>query len=174
MFVPTVQQIILLGCAGLLLWAATNDVLHFRIPNRLSLAIAALYPVYALAAWLAGAPVYAVGGAAAGLGALIVGFILFNSGLLGGGDVKLMSAVALWAGLSCLVPLLLVVGAAGGLLSLGMVAAKAVSYMRQPATRPAGLPVWRALVRQPAPYGVAIAIGGLFTLGRLAGVSFAL
>lgn len=174
MFAPTVIQIILLGCAGLLVWAAASDILHFRIPNRLSLAIAALWPAYLLAGWSAGAPLDSLaGGLIAGLGVFAAGFMLFNLGLLGGGDVKLMSATALWAGLAGLVPFVLIVAAAGGILSLGMIAATGVSYMRQPALRPAALPMWRALLRQPAPYGVAIAIGGLFTLARLAGFSFA-
>ncbi|MFN4283997.1 MAG: prepilin peptidase [Alphaproteobacteria bacterium] len=174
MFAPTVIQIVLLGCAGLLVWAAASDMLRFRIPNRVSLAIAALWPAYLLASWIGGVPVAPLGGLIAGLGVFAAGFLLFNRGLLGGGDVKLMSATALWAGLSGLAPFVIIVAAAGGLLSLGMVAATGLSYMRQPALRPAGLPMWRALLRQPAPYGVAIAAGGLFTLARLAGFSFAL
>ena len=174
MIASSVQQIALLGCAGLLLWAATSDLIHFRIANRISLAIAGLYPAYAAASWFAGWPADWTGSLIAGAVVFAAGFALFNVGLVGGGDVKLLSVVALWAGLGGLMPLLLVVGAAGGLLSLALIAAKTASYLRRPASRPAGLPLWRAVLQQPAPYGVAIAVGGLFTLGQLAGYRFTL
>ena len=169
MIAHNVQQIALLGCAGLLLWASASDLMDFRIPNRASLAIAALYPIFLLSLWLGGASADWAGGILAGAAVFVGGFTLFAFGLVGGGDVKLLTAVALWAGLGDLVPLLLVVGLTGGLLSLALIAAKTTTFIRQPALRPEGLPVWRAVLQQPAPYGVAIAIGGLFTLGRLAG-----
>lgn len=174
MIASSVQQIALLGCAGLLLWAAVSDLIHFRIANRISLAIVGLYPAYVAASWFGGLPIDWTGGLLAGAGLFIVGFALFNFGLVGGGDVKLLSATGLWAGLSGLIPFLLVVGAAGGLLSFCLITAKAASYARLPASRPIGTPVWRAVLQQPAPYGVAIAVGGLFTLGRLAGFRFTL
>jgi len=175
MIASSVQQIALLGCAGLLLWAAMTDIIHFRIANRVSLAIAGLYPAYVAASWLGGGlPADWAGSLIAGAGVFAAGLALFSFGLVGGGDVKLLSVVALWAGLGGLLPMLLVVGAAGGFLSIGLIAAKAASYVRQPASRPADLPLWRAVMQQPAPYGVAIAVGGLFTLGQLAGYRFAL
>jgi prepilin peptidase CpaA len=174
MIAHIVQQIALLACAGLCLWAAASDLIHFRIPNRVPLVLVALYPAYLAAGWFGGLPVDWVGGLIAGAGIFVFGFALFSYGLIGGGDVKLLSAVALWSGTGGLVPLVLVVGAAGGLLSLGLIAAKAASYAQQPASRPADMPVWRAVLQQPAPYGVAIAIGGLFILGQLAGFRFTL
>lgn len=174
MIAHSVQQIALFSCAALLFWAAATDLIHFRIANRVSFAVAALYPAYVAASWFGGVPADWAGGLIAGAGVFAVGFALFNFGLVGGGDVKLLSAIALWAGFGGLVPLLLVVGVAGGLLSLGLIMAKAASYVRQPATRPADMPVWRAVLQQPAPYGVAIAIGGLFILGQSAGFRFTL
>ncbi len=165
------QQIALLGCAGLLVWAAVGDIIHFRIANRLSLAVAALFGAYATAGWLAGTPVAALSGLVAGFGVFIAGFLLYSRGLLGGGDVKLFSAVALWSGLDGLPQLVFIVALAGGVMALGMVGAKTFSYVRQPASRPAGLPMWRALLRQPAPYGVAIAAGGLVFIARLGGLA---
>jgi prepilin peptidase CpaA len=174
MIAHSVQQIALLGCAALLLWAATTDLIDFHIPNRVSFAVAALYPVHLAAGWLGGLPVDWASGILAGAGIFVLGFFLFSYGLVGGGDVKLLSATALWAGLGGLVPMMLIVGVAGGLLSLGLIVAKAASFARQPASRPADMPVWRAVLQQPAPYGVAIAVGGLFSLGQLAGFRFTL
>ncbi|HEY4135029.1 MAG TPA: prepilin peptidase [Alphaproteobacteria bacterium] len=172
MLAHSVQQIALIACAGLLLWAATTDLIDFFIPNRVCLAIAGLYPVYLLATWLGGTPADWAGGVLAAAAVFVAGFAFFNLGMVGGGDVKLLTVTALWAGLGGLAPFLLIVGLAGGLLSLLLVTAKAASYVRQPASRPADLPVWRAVLQQPAPYGVAIAVGGFFTLGQLAGLRF--
>ena len=69
---------------GLLALAAINDIAEFKIPNRICIAIAALYPIHVLAApqsidWLGG---LAVGGAA-----LACGIALFVLRAMGGGDI---------------------------------------------------------------------------------------
>ena len=103
-----------------------------------------------------------------------VGFVLFSRSLIGGGDVKLISAVALYAGTQGVVPLVIVTALAGGMLSLGILAAKSVSLVRLPddvraAVLPSGVrfPVLRAALQTPAPYGAAIAFGGLFIIYQL-------
>ena len=48
----------------------------------------------------------------------LLGAGLFALGLFGGGDVKLIAAMALWTGFADLARFLLVMGAAGGLLGL--------------------------------------------------------
>ena len=48
----------------------------------------------------------------------LLGALLFAFGLFGGGDVKLVAAMALWTGFADLPRFLLIMGAAGGLLGL--------------------------------------------------------
>jgi prepilin peptidase CpaA len=169
------QQVILWCCAGLLLWAAASDLRSYLIPNRLCLAIAALYPIYCLAGQFGGMPVDWSGGVLAAASIFAVGFVLFSMGVIGGGDVKLFSVVALWSGLGWLLPLVIIAGAAGGILSLGIIAAKAGTLMRLPAdiraiAYPSGTTgMVRAILKTPVPYGAAIAFGGLFIIYRLLG-----
>lgn len=170
-----VQQTALYCCASVLLWAAVSDLRTYLIPNRICLAIAALYPIYWLAGYFGGTPVDWSDGVLAAALIFAIGFALFSLGAVGGGDVKLFSAVALWAGLGWLLPLAIVVGAAGGILSLGIIGAKTVMLMRLPAdVRAAAYPIgphhiFRAILKTPAPYGAAIAVGGLFIIYRLLG-----
>ena len=167
------QQVTLWCCGVLLIWAAVGDLRSFLIPNRVCLAIAALYPIYWLAGHLGGMPVDWSGGVLAAALIFAAGFVLFSMGVIGGGDVKLFSAIALWAGLNWLVALSIVVGVAGGLLSLVIIGAKSVTLMRLPmdvrvVTYPNGaVSMVRAVLKMPAPYGAAIAFGGLFIIYQL-------
>lgn len=176
MTVFLIQQATLWSCAGLLLWGAVTDLRSFLIPNRVCLAIAALYPVYLLAGYFGGLPVDWSGGILAGALVFVFGFMLFNIGVMGGGDVKLFSAIALWAGLKLLPALVIIVGLAGGLLSMAIVGGKMASLMRLPAdVRAIAYPhgrfaLIRAAMQAPTPYGAAIAFGGLFIIYRLLGL----
>ena len=69
---------------GLLCWAAFSDFLKFIIPNQVCIAIAALYPLYILAA---GPGVDWAGGIACGMIVFALGFVFFALRLTGGGDV---------------------------------------------------------------------------------------
>jgi len=98
--------------ATLLGIAAVTDVAWLRIPNWITLSLAALFPVAACAAshpaswWLSHL--------AAGTIVLICGLGLFAWGKIGGGDAKLMGAIGLWSGLQLLPSLLLVIGVING------------------------------------------------------------
>ena len=104
---------LLAGFTGLLLVAAVKDVRTMTIPNGISLAMAALYPLHVAvsgADW--------IGGVMAGGSVLAIGMLLFSLRLLGGGDVKLLAATSLWAGTALVLPALFVTATAGGLLCL--------------------------------------------------------
>lgn len=170
-----IQQITLWCCGGLLLWAAASDLRSYLIPNRICLAIAALYPIYWLAGHFGGTPVDWSGGVLAAALVFAIGFGLFSVGAMGGGDVKLFSAVALWSSLTWLPSLMIIAAIAGGILSLGIAGAKAAMLMRLPAdvravAYPSGTTsIVRAILKTPVPYGAAAALGGLFIIYRLLG-----
>ena len=151
-------------CLALLAWAALSDGLRFRIPNAASLGIALLYPAHVLASPI---PVDWPGALLVAGILFAVGIGLFVKGLVGGGDVKLLSAAALWAGPHLILPLLIVMGLTGGLLSAIV---WLLQYLRR--FRTAG---WAGLtlahpnggIFERVPYGVAIVAGGAYTAVHL-------
>lgn len=154
--------------AGLLVAAAATDVRQFRIPNGISLAVVALFPIHVLVS------PHAVGwGLALGLAALVLvaGVVFFSFGWVGGGDAKLMTAMSLWAGPALFLPALIVTALAGGVLAV--VGLGHWQIMRWRAARLAAADGEAAAATLPPiektklPYGVAIAAGGLYVAGRL-------
>ncbi len=150
---------------GLLCWAAFSDFLKFIIPNRISVAITALYPVYVLA----NAPdIDWAGGIACGVIVFALGFVFFVLRLTGGGDVKLLSAVAMWAGPPFVLSFLIVTAFAGGVVSLTTLMRVLPGRLR-PAGR-AGFSMRESrAMRERVPYGVAIAVGGVYVAVQLLG-----
>lgn len=155
---------LLIGFMVLLLTAAAVDAREFLIPNRLSLAIVLLYPAHLLTSPIPIDWVLSIGVAAA---TLVVGFALFAGKMIGGGDAKLMSACALWAGGQFIFPFLVITTLSGGVLALAMWLKTRVDHA--PADGP-DLNTMNATQIRPMPYGVAIAIGGVHVaLSKLVG-----
>ena len=79
--------------------AAATDLRSRRIPNRLAAGLAALGLLRLLLALVAGAGAAAVSADfALALAVFAVAALAFRFGLIGGGDVKLLAAGALWIG----------------------------------------------------------------------------
>jgi prepilin peptidase CpaA len=141
-------EILLAGLAAILVIAAVIDVRTFTISNRLNLTVAILAPVYWASVALSPWP-----GIATQLAAAVAVFTIlagaFYAGMMGGGDVKLAAALALWFSPVNTVKFLVFMSLAGGMLTVGIL-------------------VWHRSKRREGrpqiPYGVAIAIGGLAIL----------
>lgn len=148
----------LFGFAALMAAAALADYDRLVIPNRLPVLLAMLWPAY-FATLPSAAPFAAVEAAAAALAVFIAGTLLFMRGLLGGGDVKLLSAAALWTGPDRLPSLLLLTGLFGGLLALFFLTplGAQITASRRIGSGSAELAPGMA----PMPYGVAIAAAAL-------------
>ncbi|PCJ58081.1 MAG: hypothetical protein COA65_08515 [Rhodospirillaceae bacterium] len=156
------DQIAIVTFLALLIWAAVGDYYRYLIPNALSVAAALLFFVHVFAA---AAPVDWVGGLITGGTVFFVGATMFAFRLLGGGDVKLLSAVALWAGPAQIIDVLLITGLAGGLLSLAMMT---TFYLYRPGPAEISVSVPRvSRGKQYIPYGIAIAAGGFYVGARL-------
>ena len=85
--------IILTIFPGAMALAAVTDLFTLTVPNRLVLALAALF---FLAAPVAGLGLHDIGiHVVLALAALGLGFILFSLGVVGGGDAKLFAELAL-------------------------------------------------------------------------------
>ena len=141
-------EILLALLALLLVVAAVIDVRTFTISNRLNLAVALAAPLYW---WSAPLPLWPDVGLqvaiAAGVFALLA--VAFYAGMMGGGDVKLAAALALWFSPLSTLRFLIFMSIAGGLLTLVVVG---LHRLRKKSGKP------------QVPYGVAIAIGGLIIL----------
>jgi prepilin peptidase CpaA len=103
------------GFGALLLAASCFDVLRLRIPNMIPVGLVALFALEILVGRSVQAPLDHL--LAMGL-ALLVLLPLFALNMLGGGDVKLLAAVALWLGMNKLAALLILVGIMGGIFTL--------------------------------------------------------
>lgn len=159
---PTLALPFFAAAAAVLIWAAVSDVRRYLIPNAASLLLAGLFVAYALSIrTVAPLPGHALAGAAA----FAAGAGFFRLGVMGGGDVKLFAATALWAGPSHIADLLLMTTLAGGLLGVAVLIARRLSGRAAPS--PSGVASVPAL-RARLPYGVAIAAGGLWVLLVLA------
>jgi len=137
----------------LLITAAGWDIATRRIPNWVS---GCLVGVYALGAFLAPGATDVAGALAVGFAVFLLASALFAWGKLGGGDVKLLTAVALFAGAGRIAELLLMIALAGGALALALLLPRRFPVL------PA--PIQGRLVQAELPYGVAIAAGAAWIL----------
>lgn len=138
------------GLAALLVWAAWGDLRRRDIPNPLTLAIALGAPLWW---WATGVSIWP--GMALQVGSALAIFLLFATlfamGAMGGGDVKLIAALALWLPLGPQLRMLTVMAIAGGAVTIATLA-----WHR-----------WRRAGGQvEVPYGVAISIAGLWVLAN--------
>jgi prepilin peptidase CpaA len=150
---------ILIAFGILLVAGAAIDFFQQRIPNWIVLALVALFVVQAARhlhdiSWINQL------GAAVLL--LLAGLGFFALGQLGAGDAKLMAAVALWTGLSAILPSLFLISIAGLVLAGVLVAARRMLPWAK----------WDPEGKRPkvlakgggVPFGVAIASGALVSL----------
>ena len=152
----TVFLLCLMALAALLVRAAVGDYRHYIIPNWLCGVIALLAPAYLVSlAMLTDQPVLPLLGWQLALALLVfvVFLLLFATGAMGGGDVKLMAALALWTPWPALLDVAFWMALSGGLLALAV----GIRAARRPDAS------------RDVPYGIAIAIGGMVFIGQTLG-----
>lgn len=145
----TVLSLGLLAVLGALLLAAgIEDARRRTIRDATNIAVAALAPLWW---WSQGYQLWPDVPMQLLLAAIVFIFFLgaFALGQMGGGDVKLIAALALWLPLQPLLALLMVMAIAGGVVTLLMMAERRVTRAPGPVE---------------IPYGVAIAFAGLLSL----------
>ncbi|HEY0084407.1 MAG TPA: prepilin peptidase [Allosphingosinicella sp.] len=135
--------------AGLLA-AAVGDWRTRTIPNWLNAAIALGAIPYWWAIGLSLWPDVALQIAVA-FGVLLLFFLAFQLGQMGGGDVKMLFALALWLPPMGVFQLIMIMAIAGGVLTIAMLIPHRL-------LKTAGNP--------EIPYGIAIAFAGLWLIGE--------
>lgn len=168
MLSPVVHLLIIASYAGLLLYAAAQDMLTLKLPNRLSLAILLLYPGHVL---VSATPIDWQASLILGGLVLAGGIFCFFMGWAGGGDAKLFAVVSLWAGPALFPLFLLITGVSGGLIAGAMLARRhlaprlaprwAATHGLSAAGVPHDDPIAKRAAQMSLPYGAAIALGGL-------------
>ncbi len=144
-----VASTILLVVLGLILVSAgIEDARKREIANWKNAAIALLALPWWVANGLALWPAIAIQIGIA-LAVFAVFAAAFHFGMMGGGDVKMIGALALWFPFQPLLTMLIIMSLAGGAITLLMLIDK---WLRRQSARP------------EIPYGIAIAIAALLTL----------
>lgn len=151
-------ELLLLGVVpGLVVLAGTMDMFTMTIPNKLCLAIVA---AFFLAAGIVEMPLSTLGWhVVVALIALGITFLLFASGVFGGGDAKLTVAVVLWLGPTLAIDFALLAALFGGFLTVGLVAMRSFQTYTAAINTP-----WAArLLSHNAgiPYGIALSAAAI-------------
>jgi prepilin peptidase CpaA len=153
--------IVALGFTGAAAW---SDFLQLIIPNIYVLLIGAVFvPAFALTQFFA--PDAGFFGSwknhlfSAGL-MFIITYVLFHFKVMGGGDAKLLTAVALWTGVKGLMPMLFMMAIVGGVLGAItlLLNGEKISFKTTKS-------LWIEKAQQgekSVPYGIAIFVGTIF------------
>jgi prepilin peptidase CpaA len=148
-----------------LLYVATMDIATRLIRNEICLALALLGIARQM-----GTPMQIAEPLIAAAILFLLLLVIYTRGLIGGGDVKLLVALAIGLPLMGVIQLLTVTALAGGIVALVHLMMR---LLPSPRLAPAGSSLvrrvyaverWRHLRHAPLPYGVAIACGGIWTI----------
>jgi len=150
---------------ALLFYVATIDIATRLIRNEICLALAFLGIVGQSAS-----PVPIGQSLIAAAMLFLVLFMIYQRGLIGGGDVKLLVALAIGFPPAGVIELLTATALAGGVLAVAHLMMRSLPYPKLAPTgsslvrRVYAIERWRHLRHAPLPYGVAIACGGIWTI----------
>jgi prepilin peptidase CpaA len=144
-------QVLAIILAALLVWAAIVDLKTRTIPDWLNIVVAVMAPLFW---WASGIAFYpdAVEQVCGAILIFVTFFAMFALGGMGGGDVKLGTALSLWFTPLATLKFFVVTSLAGGIVSIG-----AWIYHHK---------IRRLEGKTEVPYGVAIAFGGLWLLAQ--------
>ncbi len=140
--------------------AALYDVTTLKIPNEVVIGLVLAF--FAIAVALGHGAGMIASNMAAGTAMLVITFMLFARGWIGGGDAKLLAAAALWLGPGLLLALIVTTAIFGGILGLVILCYRALPLAM-------AVPEWALRLHHRntgIPYGVAIAAAGIFIYSR--------
>ena len=142
---------------ALMAFAASSDLLTMTISNRLSLALAGGFFLLMI---VTGMSLHAAGmHVAAAATVLVVAFVFFSQGWIGGGDAKLAAATALWFGFDYLLDYLIYASLFGGALTLVI-----IQFRKIPLPAMLARQSWILRLHETdagIPYGIALAAAAL-------------
>ena len=147
----------------LVIYAMVTDMRYLRIGNAISFSLIALFFLYVL---LMKPDISVVDHLLVAISVFGIGFILFVLRWFAGGDVKLMTALALWGGPSHILLFAILSGILGGALGLGVLAVRWLDKYGEGIGMPTSarriMPHWAK--RGLCPYGLAIGSAALIVM----------
>ena len=157
MTLATLHGAVLFVAVAVFIAAAMSDARSYLIPNYTCGLLLLMFPLFVATSpfpveWVQNVIVFGL--------VAVLGFVVFMTGQVGAGDIKFFSVASLWAGPQLIAVLVFVTALMGGLLSLVVLFALYVKRSKANENL--------RLIKTPVPYGIAIAIGGLSVLGKLA------
>jgi len=169
-------NLILLIFSCLMIWAAVSDIRYYILSNKLCLTVALLYPVFIASLYFGGSlPPLDYIAWSVGISLIIFALLvaLFVFGLIGGGDVKLIPAVTLWAGPAFTLKFLLITTVCGGIVALLTISFQYIKkYLyRGKSSEKINFSMTNSAESENEenniPYGIGISAGGLFVAFEL-------
>jgi prepilin peptidase CpaA len=162
---PILSLVILAAQLLLLLSAAWNDVACRLIPDRISVGLGITGAIGGLMA----GPLQLAESLGISMVLFLALLLLHSRQILGGGDVKLLTALSIGLPLAGVVQLFAFTALAGGVLAAMHLAMRHLPRPQLPRTRSLlrrvyAVERWRILRHAPLPYGVAIACGGIWAI----------
>ena len=142
---------------AMMAFAASSDLFTMTIANRVSLILLGGFVLLALLTGMSAHDMAVHAGAAAAV--LVVAFLCFTRGWIGGGDAKLAATSALWLGFGHLFDYLIFASVLGGGLTLLIVQFRALPLPQILAGQD-----WVDRLHRPdggVPYGIALAAAAL-------------
>jgi prepilin peptidase CpaA len=142
---------------AMMAFAASSDLLTMTIANRVSLLLIGGFVLLAAATGMSISAMALHAGAAAAV--LVVAFVCFAFGWIGGGDAKLAAATALWLGFDHLADYLIYASLLGGALTILLIQFRTLPLPAMLVGREWAERLHR--VDGGVPYGVALAAAAL-------------
>ncbi len=154
-----------------MIWAAISDIRFFILSNKLCLSVLSLYPLFIASLYFGGnfpGLNYILLSIGISVGLFIILLFLFARGVMGGGDVKLIPIVALWAGPDLTLVFLLITMLGGGAIALLTIS---FHYLKKSLTARKSSENINLSVSHSSeletkenniPYGIGISAGGLY------------
>ncbi len=151
------QAITLVLLPAMMAFAAWSDLFTMTIANRISLILVVGFVLLSIMIGMSATDMLMH--VAAGAAVLVVGFVFFSLGWIGGGDAKLAAVTALWLGFAHLFEYLIYSSLFGGALTLALIQFRLLPLPAVLASRE-----WIERLHHRGggvPYGIALAAAAL-------------
>jgi prepilin peptidase CpaA len=174
MIALTINYIFIAIFSALIIFAAIEDVRRLIIPNWIPASILVLFILSVFVGYISGSSIFSTSIWANLLtftGALAFFTILFATGQMGGGDVKLIATVSLWAGPYLVLDFIIITALVGGIIAAVQLVRGGqiiqTDIVEESVGDTSATQQLEPTTHKAVPYGLAIGFGGLYCAQQL-------